>query len=156
MPSSPRRLRSALLATALLLLAGGAQAQKGPAIPEMKPGRYGYVMEMTNPGMPMKMPPTAFEQCVTAKDVAEGKAFQAQKDAGMDCSYRDVKTSPGSFSFKSSCTMKDGMSSQGDFAGTIAGNVTTINIQQKLSGGQIPDSMRNSSIRIVMTRKGEC
>ena len=131
-------------------------AQKGPNIKEMKPGKYSYTMEMNNPGLPMKMPPMTFTQCVTAKDMDEGRAFQSQKDAGVDCTYSNVKASPGSFQFTAMCKMQGGMAMEADYDGKVAGNVVTMNVKQKMTGGQMPDNMRNSTMKMVMTRQGDC
>ena len=133
-----------------------AQAQKGPNIKEMKPGKYAYNIEMNNPAIPFKMPAMNFSQCVTAKDMDEGKAFQSQKDAGVDCTYTNVKASPGSFSFSAACKMKGGMGMEADYDGKIAGDTVTMNVKQKMTGGDIPDAMRNSTMKMVMTRQGDC
>jgi hypothetical protein len=144
------------LGVALCIAAGFAHAQKGPNIKEMRPGKYSYVMEMNNPAIPFKMPPINFSQCVTAKDLDEGKAFQNQKDAGVDCTYSNVKSSSGSFSFNASCKMKGGMTMDADYEGKIAGDVTTMNVKQKMTGEGIPEQMRNSTMKMVMTRQGDC
>ena len=146
-----------ILGTGLTLaLSGMAHAQKGPNIKEMKPGKYSSNMEMNNPGLPVKMPPMNFTQCITAKDMDEGRAFQSQKDAGVDCNYSNVKASPGSFSFTATCKMKSDMGMQADYDGKIAGDTVTMNVKQKMTGGQIPDNMRNSTMKMVMTRQGDC
>jgi Protein of unknown function (DUF3617) len=146
-----------LIATGLALSATGlAHAQKGPNIKEMKPGKYSYNMEMNNPALPFKMPAMTFSQCVTAKDMDEGNAFQSQKDAGMDCTYTNVKASPGSFAFQTTCKMKGGMTMEADYDGKIAGDVVTMNVKQKMTGGDMPDNMRNSTMKMVMTRQGDC
>ena len=146
-----------ILGTGLTLaLSGMAQAQKGPNIKEMKPGKYSYNLEMNNPALPVKMPPVNFSQCVTAKDMDEGRAFQSQKDAGVDCNYSNVKASPGSFSFSATCKIKGDMGMQADYDGKIAGDTVTMNVKQKMTGGQIPDNMRNSTMKMVMTRQGDC
>ena len=106
--------------------------------------------------LPVKMPAMTFTQCVTAKDMDEGRAFQSQKDAGVDCTYSNVKASPGSFSFSATCKMKDGMGMEADYDGKIAGDTVTMNVKQKMVGGDIPDAMRNSTMKMVMTRQGDC
>lgn len=133
-----------------------AHAQQGPRIKEMKPGKYAYNIEMHNPGVPIKMPPMAFTQCVTLKDMDEGRAFQAQKDAGADCSYSNVNSSAGRFQFSAACKMQGGISMEADYDGTVAGDVVTLHIKQKMLGGPIPDNMRHSTMKMVMTRQGDC
>lgn len=133
-----------------------AHAQKGPNIKEMKPGKYSYSIEVNNPALPFKMPAMNFQQCVTSKDMDEGRAFQSQKDAGVDCTYTNVKASPGSFGFTATCKMKGDMGMVADYDGKIAGDVVTMNVKQKMTGGEIPDNMRNSTMKMVMTRQGDC
>jgi hypothetical protein len=139
-----------------LACAWPASAQQGPRIKEMKPGKYAYSIDMQNPGMPMKMPPMSFSQCVTPKDMDEGRAFQAQKDAGVNCTYSNANSSAGHFQFSASCKMQGGMSMEADYDGTVAGDVITMQVKQKMQGGQIPDNMRNSTMKMVMTRQGDC
>lgn len=142
----------------LLLLAtvGAAHAQSVPKIGEMKPGKYDYSVEVNNPAIPFKMPAMKFSQCVTSKDLDEGRAFQAQKDAGIDCTYSNIKTSPGAFQFSAICKMKGGMTMHNDYDGKIAGNIVTMNVKQKMTGGEMPEEMRNSTSKMVMTRQGDC
>lgn len=149
--------RIAIFAAGLTLsIVGTAHAQKGPNIKEMKPGKYAYNIEMNNPALPFKMPAMNFSQCVTAKDMDEGRAFQSQKDAGVDCTYSNVKASPGSFGFTATCKMKGDMGMVADYDGKVAGNTVTMNVKQKMTGGDMPDAMRNSTMKMVMTRQGDC
>lgn len=145
-----------IIAAMAFAATGLAHAQKGPNIKEMKPGKYAYNIEMNNPAIPFKMPAMNFQQCVTAKDMDEGKAFQAQKDAGVDCTYSNMKSSPGSFQFTAVCKMKGDMTVNADYDGKVAGDTVTMNVKQKMSGGNMPDNMRNSTMKMVMTRQGDC
>ena len=148
---------SLLIAAGLAVSVSGlAHAQKGPNIKEMKPGKYQYNIEVNNPAIPFKMPAMNYQHCVTAKDMDEGKAFQSQKDAGVDCTYSNVKASPGSFAFTATCKMKGDMGMVADYDGKIAGDVVTMNVKQKMTGGEIPDAMRNTTMKMVMTRQGDC
>lgn len=148
-----KRIFVALATLGLCLV---AQAQNGPNIKEMKPGKYDYQIEMNNPGMPFKMPAMTFSQCVTSKDLDEGRAFQAQRDAGVDCKYSNIKTSPGRFSFSAFCKMQGGMTMEADYDGSIAGPTVTMNVRQKMSGGGMPENMRNSTMKMLMHRQGDC
>jgi hypothetical protein len=137
-------------------LTAPAFAQKGPQIKDMKPGRYAYNIEMHNPGFPMKMPGMQFTQCVTAKDMDDGKAFQAQKDAGVDCAYSNVSSNPGRFQFSAVCKVPGGMSMEADYTGIVSGDLVTMDIKQKMTGGNMPDNMRHSTMKMVMNRQGDC
>lgn len=140
----------------LLGMAGAAGAQKGPNIPEMKPGKYDYSMEMNNPAIPFKMPAMKFSHCVASKDLEEGRAFQTQRDAGVECNYSNMKSTPGAFQFNAMCKMKGGMTMDAVYDGKIVGGTITINVKQKMVGGDMPDAMRNSTTKMVMTRVGDC
>jgi hypothetical protein len=48
-----------------------------------------------------------FEQCVTQKDVDEGRNIAAQRDAGMDCKYTDAKVTGNRYQFTATCKVKD-------------------------------------------------
>ena len=93
---------SRCLATALLL-ATTAQAE----VPKLDtaPGKWSYNTRTEIPGMGSI--PMSFEQCVTQKDVDEGRNLSAQKEAGMDCKYSDVKQTGNRYQFKATCTSKD-------------------------------------------------
>lgn len=133
-----------------------ASAQQMPRIKEIKPGQYAYDIDAQNPGVPFKIPPMRFTQCVTAKDLDEGRAFQAQRDAGMNCTYSNVTNRAGRFTFHASCKMQDGSVMEADYDGRVAGDVVTINVKQKTLGGQMPDFMRKTNMKMVMTRQGDC
>ena len=64
-----------LFAILTMCVAGTAQAQTGPNVKEMKPGKYDYKIEVNNPALPFKLPAMTFSQCVTAKDLDEGRAI---------------------------------------------------------------------------------
>ena len=145
-----------LIAAMSLCLVGAAQGQAGPNVKEMKPGKYDYQIEVNNPALPFKLPAMTFSQCVSAKDLDEGRAFQSQRDAGMDCKYSNVQSSPGRFTFTAVCKMKGDMGMEADYEGTVSGNTVIMNVRQKMTGGGIPDNMRNSTTKMTMTRQGDC
>jgi hypothetical protein len=96
-------IRFAFLLTALSLLTGSAFAQ----LPKLnsEPGKWSYSTRMEIPGMGSI--PMSFEQCVTQKDVDEGRNLAAQKDAGMDCKYSDLKSTGNRYQFTATCTGKN-------------------------------------------------
>jgi hypothetical protein len=72
---------------------------------DTQPGKWSYATRTEIPGIggiPMN-----FEQCVTQKDIDEGRNLAAQKEAGMDCKYSDPKVSGNRYQFVSTCKVKD-------------------------------------------------
>ena len=95
--------RFALLLSLLTVCAGTAFAQ----LPKLnsEPGQWSYSTRTEIPGMGSI--PMSFEQCVTQKDVDEGRNLAAQKDAGMDCKYSDLKATGNRYQFTATCTGKN-------------------------------------------------
>ncbi len=153
-----RKQETALFLTAVAstFIAVNAGAQTTPQIKEMKPGKYDYVIETNNPGLPIKIPAMNMSKCVTAKDIESGSGLQAQKDAGVNCTYSDIKSSAGQYAFKAVCQMKSGMSTIGDYDVKASDKVITMNVKQQITGGKIPPEMANSTVKITMTRSGDC
>jgi hypothetical protein len=145
-----------LICAATAWAASAVHAQQMPQIKEMKPGKYSYSIETFNPGMPIKMPALNFQHCVTAKDMEEGRAFQAQRDAGVDCKYSDIKQSASRVQFKAVCNVKGGMTMKGDYDMQHSGDTITGNIRQEMSGGGMPPEMSKSTTKMVMKRTGDC
>lgn len=95
--------RFTLLLAAVTLLSSSAFAQ----LPKLnsEPGKWSYSTRTEIPGMGSI--PMSFEQCVTQKDVDEGRNLAAQKDAGMDCKYSDLKHTGNRYQFTATCTGKN-------------------------------------------------
>jgi hypothetical protein len=72
---------------------------------ETQPGKWSYTTRTEIPGVGSI--PMSFDQCVTQKDIEEGKNLAAQKDAGMDCKYSDLKVAGNRYQFVATCKMKD-------------------------------------------------
>lgn len=98
-------IRTLLLSSAAVLAfsLNGANAQ----VPKInsEPGKWSYTTRTEIPGMGSI--PMSFEQCVTQKDVDEGRNLAAQKDAGMECKYQDLKVTGNRYQFTSVCTGKN-------------------------------------------------
>jgi Protein of unknown function (DUF3617) len=144
-----------LLAIALMLCSAATFAQV-PRIAEMKPGKYSYNIVTEIPGLPIKPPATSFEQCLTAKELDDGSALRAQRDAGVDCKYRDIKSAPGKYSFKATCTMKEGMKMEMTSEMTASGDTIVMNNTNHMTGKDIPPGMGKSNMRMTMKRLGDC
>jgi hypothetical protein len=150
----------ALVTTALGLVFAltltDANANGMPKIKEIKPGEYSYVMDMENPGLPMKMPQQTFKQCITQKDLDEGKGMQAQKQAGIDCTYSDVKNSGNNYKFKAACKMQGGMKMNADYDVIAGSTETKVVTNTVMEGANIPPAMAKSKTTMVMKRVGDC
>lgn len=87
----------------LLMITSVAHAQ----LPKFdtSPGKWSYNTRTEIPGMGSI--PVSFEQCVTQKDIDEGRNLSSQKEAGIDCKYSDLKQTGNRFQFKATCTGKD-------------------------------------------------
>ncbi|MEO7255131.1 MAG: DUF3617 family protein [Casimicrobium sp.] len=68
------------------------------------PGKWSYSTRTEIPGMGSI--PMSFDQCVTQKDIDEGRNLSAQKEAGMDCKYSDMKQTGNRYQFTATCTGK--------------------------------------------------
>ena len=95
--------RIAVLLLASLSLAGVASAQ----LPKLdtSPGKWSYSTRTEIPGIGSI--PMSFEHCVTQKDIDEGRQLSAQKDAGIDCKYSDLKQTGNRYQFTATCTSKN-------------------------------------------------
>jgi Protein of unknown function (DUF3617) len=70
-----------------------------------QPGKWSYSTRTEIPGIGSI--PMSFEQCVTQKDIDEGKNLSAQKEAGVNCKYTDVKVTGNRYQFVATCKVKD-------------------------------------------------
>jgi hypothetical protein len=145
-----------LAGSAFAFAAASAFADTPPVIKEMKPGKYKYVVETNNPGMPIKMPATTISQCITAKDLQEGKGLQAQKDAGVKCEFSDVKSGAGQYSFKSVCEMQGGIKMQNEYDVKASDKAIILNMKSTMKGANIPPAMANTTTKMTATREGDC
>ncbi len=94
--------RLIVLLIASFSIAGIASAQ----MPKLNtsPGQWSYSTRTEIPGMGSI--PMSFDQCVTQKDIDEGKNLSAQKEAGMDCKYSNLKQTGNRYQFTATCTGK--------------------------------------------------
>ncbi len=95
--------RIAVLLIASFSIVNVASAQM-PKL-DTAPGKWSYSTRTEIPGMGSI--PMSFEHCVTQKDVDEGRQLSAQKDAGMDCKYSDLKQTGNRYQFTAACTSKN-------------------------------------------------
>lgn len=99
-----KRIAALCLTTLFTLLGGANIAQAQLPKFDTSPGKWSYSTRTEIPGMGSI--PMSFEQCVTQKDIDEGRNLQAQKDAGIDCKYGNLKQTGNRYQFTATCTGK--------------------------------------------------
>ncbi len=95
-----KRITVLLIATLSFVSVASAQMPKF----DTSPGKWSYSTRTEIPGMGSI--PMSFDQCVTQKDIDEGKNLSAQKEAGMDCKYSNLKQTGNRYQFTATCTGK--------------------------------------------------
>jgi uncharacterized protein DUF3617 len=136
------------LLLALLALAVPALAGESP----MKPGMWEITSQMNMPGMPYKMPPMTFKQCVTPEMLARNGGLGEQKSPpGSQCERTKMKISGNRAEWAVSCTGKTNMKGSGtvtwdsadSYHGithlTMAMNGHVTNITQTMQGKRVGD-----------------
>jgi hypothetical protein len=88
------------LVAALVVLAAVVPA--GAAENPQKPGKWQIKMQMEMPGMPIKLPPTTFEMCLTEEDLADPQK-SVPNDPKSDCKVSDYKVDGKTVSWSMDC-----------------------------------------------------
>lgn len=118
----------------------------------MQPGLYSISVQMEMKGMPMQLPVTSFEQCITAKDVEDGKAYASSKD--KDCKLTNLKQSNNKVDYDFNCSLQGGQRMQGHASGSshASGYSVTMN------GRFVPpmEGMSEFSQKLKAKRLGAC
>jgi len=71
--------------------------------PKLNPGKWEITTETEMVGMPMKMPPQTYTQCLT------GEEFVPQKqDTSNECQISDIKVDGNTVSWKITCSGQSG------------------------------------------------
>ena len=143
--------RIALCMAALVFLANVAQAQ----LPKFDttPGKWSYNTRTEIPGMGSI--PMSFEQCVTQKDIDEGKNLSGQKDAGISCKYSNPKVTGNRYVFTATCSGKDvpdPMTIHYDMTATP----TQIDTKMVMTGGHTKDMGGKMNMSMNAKRLGGC
>lgn len=111
-----------------------------------KPGKYDYSVKVTV--MNMSMPAINFSQCVTRKDIDEGKAY-VNKEGNDKCKYSEIKRSGDKISFRMACTNP---TMTGEANGTV--NAEAFNIDMRTVVSE-PMKMEQRSV-VTARRVGDC
>jgi hypothetical protein len=134
-----------VLALLVVLAAPAAQAQ------DMRPGRYDYEMRMNVPGLPQGAQPIRFQQCVTPKDIADGKAFQARQPPNSDCRIEGLQRSGAEISYRMVCSKPQAMTA--DVKGRMSADAMDMTMDMSMQMGGQTMKMRQ---QMTMRRSGDC
>ena len=76
------------------------------AAPTMQPGLYDISMQFVLKGIPMQMPVSRFQQCITSQDVVDGKAYSSSEN--KDCKISNLNQSGNKVSYDFNCASQQG------------------------------------------------
>ncbi len=129
-----------------LLLLSALVVTLAHAQPQATPGEYTYSVKVKMMGM--TMPAIDFKQCVTKKDIEDGKAYvNTEKQA--DCSDTKLQWSGNDFTVESSCKNPDRTMS-GKGTATSESFDLTMDVQM---GGGMPMKQKQT---VSAKRIGDC
>ncbi|MFO7542925.1 MAG: DUF3617 family protein [Thiobacillus sp.] len=138
-----------LLTTTLL----GLTALSSTAFGAMQPGLYDISMQIVIRNMALELPVVTFRQCLSAKDIAEGKAFATSNNT-QDCRISNLRYSGNAVRYDFNCAIEGGRTVIGQAAGTrhLAGYDTL------MSGRFVPaiEGLSEINQRMRATRVGMC
>ena len=132
----------ALYAGALLLALPMMASAAGP-----RAGKWQITMEMDMPGMPMKMPPQTFTQCISKEQAANPQEAlpKATRDKNSDCKLQDYKVDGNKVSWKFDCP-KEKMTGNGaatyesdSYTATMSMSMPDHEMTMKYSGKRVGD-----------------
>lgn len=128
-----RTLALALVVLALALPTFAADAT------HVKPGKWQVTMTMDMPGMPMKMPPMTFTNCITKEQAENPQPPKSQKD--KNCEVTDYKRDGNTVTWTVKCTGEHPMTGEGkmtfsaeSYEGTTHMNMGDMEMTQKFTG----------------------
>ncbi len=120
---------------------------------DTQPGKWSYNTRTEIPGVGSI--PVSFDQCVTQKDIDEGKNLSAQKDAGIDCKYGNIKVTGSRYQFVATCTgknLKEPMVMSYDMTATP----TQIDSKMTMTGGAANTAGGKMNVSMNAKRIGGC
>lgn len=143
--------RLALTLLTLMSLAGASHAQ----LPKFdtSPGKWSYNTRTEIPGMGSI--PMSFEQCVTQKDIDEGRNLSSQKDAGVDCKYSNLKQTGNRYQFTATCTSKD-MAEPMVMTYDMTATSTAMDSKMTMTGGNTKAMGGKMNMSMTAKRMGGC
>jgi hypothetical protein len=147
-----------IFTVALAAAALGASVVSSPAsaqLPKLdtSPGKWSYSTRTEIPGIGSI--PMSFEQCVTQKDIDEGRNLNAQKDAGMDCKYSDVKQTGSRYQFVATCSGKS-MPEPMVMTYDMTATATQMDAKMTMTGGAAKQMGGKMNMSMSAKRLGGC
>ena len=128
------KVRNLVLCLAIVALCLPAMAAS-----PVKAGKWQITIETEIPGMPVKMPPMKFTNCIT-KEQAENPEASIPKDAKSSCKVGDYKLEGNTVSWTIDCPKeqmkgKGSITYDGDsYAGTMEATMGEMSMKQKYTG----------------------
>jgi hypothetical protein len=117
------------------------------------PGKWSYSTRTEIPGMGSI--PMSFDQCVSQKDIDEGRNLSAQKDAGIDCKYSDLKQTGSRYQFKATCTGKD-LPEPMVMTYDMTATATSMDSKMTITGGNTKAMGGKMNMSMTAKRLGAC
>ena len=138
-----------LLITVLL----GLTALPAAAAPTMQPGLYSISMQFVMKGMPIQMPVTTFQQCITAQDVSNGMAYASSEN--KDCKISNLRQNGDQVSYDFNCAGQPGGPRM---MGRASGRSHATGYDVMMSGRFVPamEGMSEFSQKMSARRLGHC
>ena len=109
------------------LFLGGCSDSK----PDLREGKWSVTAQVEMPGMPFKMPPMVYEECLTQDDI-----IPSNDDAETGCTLDGPKVKGNTVSWVSTCKNEDGSISTSEGTVTYAGESFSGKILVKITGEQ--------------------
>ncbi len=125
----------------------------GVAAPTLQPGLYSVSMQFVMKGMPIQMPTTTFQQCVTAQDVANGMAYASSEN--KDCKIKNLNQSGNKVAYEFNCASQQGGPRM---IGRASGTSHATGYDVVMDGRFDPaiEGMSEFSQKLKATRLGDC
>ena len=138
-----------LLIAALLAVS----ALPATAAPTLQPGLYDISMRFVMKGMPIALPVTTFQQCVTAQDIADGMAYASSEN--KDCKIKNLNQSGDQVVYEFNCASQQGGPRM---IGRASGTSHATGYDVVMEGRFDPaiQGMSEFTQKLQATRRGDC
>ena len=123
------------------------------AAPTMQPGLYSISMQFVLKGMPVQMPVTTFQQCFTAQDIFNGKAYASNEN--KDCKISNLRQNGDQVNYDFNCAGQPGGPRM---MGRASGSSHATGYDVMMSGRFVPamEGMSEFSQKMSAKRLGPC
>ena len=137
----------------MIALLSAPYAPPAFAAPPLQPGLYDISMQFVLKGMPIQLPVTRFQQCVTAQDVANGMAYASSEN--KDCTIRNLNQSGDQVVYEFNCASQQGGPRM---IGRARGTSHATGYDVMMEGRFDPaiEGMREFSQKLNARRLGDC